>query len=127
MHLVDQISWNSAQFNEKEGGHEECVSTSAVIPVNGEQDQNDQVVPEQQEQHVEDNQQREDEQLISRARAVGLNYEFAKPGVTETPDEHRNRRRRNQRRISKEERRLLDVIGDLPPPPPPGSSQHEDD
>ena len=68
----------------------------------------------------------EDERIIARARAVGLDYEFAKPGVVETEDDRRKRQRRNQRRISEQEKRLQEVVGDLPPPPPAGSSQQED-
>ena len=55
----------------------------------------------------------EDSRLIDRARAVGVAYEFAKPGV-ETEDERRKRQRRNQRRVTDEERRLREVVGDLP-------------
>ena len=36
----------------------------------------------------------EDSRLIDRARAVGVAYEFAKPGV-ETEDDRRKRQRRN--------------------------------
>jgi len=64
--------------------------------------------------------------LVGRARAVGVVYEFAKPGVDETADDRRKRQRRNQRRVTVEERRLRKVVGDLPPPPPAGSSQIED-
>ena len=41
----------------------------------------------------------EDDRLIARARAVGVDYEFAKPGEVETEDDRRKRQRRNQRRI----------------------------
>ena len=68
----------------------------------------------------------EDSRLIDRARAVGVVYEFAHPGVDETDDDRRKRQQRNQRRVTDEERRLRDVVGDLPPPPPAGSSQLED-
>ena len=68
----------------------------------------------------------EDLPLIARARAVGVQYEFAQHGVVETEDETRKRKRRNQRRVSDEEKRLREVVGDLPPPPPAGSSQIED-
>ena len=68
----------------------------------------------------------EDSCLVGRARAVGVVYEFAKPGVDETEDDRRKRQRRNQRRVTAEERRLREVVGDLPPPPPAGSSQIED-
>jgi hypothetical protein len=68
----------------------------------------------------------EDSHLIDRARAVGVVYEFAHPGVDESEDERRKRERRNQRRVTDEERRLREVVGDLPPPPPAGSSQLED-
>ena len=68
----------------------------------------------------------EDDRLIARARAVGVDYEFAKHGEVETEDDRRKRRRRNQRRISEQEKRLREVVGDLPPPPPAGSSQQED-
>ena len=68
----------------------------------------------------------EDDRLIARARAVGVDYEFAKPGEVETEDDRRKRQRRNQRRISEQEKRLREVVGDLPPPPPAGSSQQED-
>ena len=68
----------------------------------------------------------EDSRLIARARAVGVVYEFAQPGVVETEDDRRKRQRRNQRRVTGEERRLREVVGDLPPPPPAGSSQLED-
>ena len=40
----------------------------------------------------------EDDRLIARARAVGVDYEFAKPGEVEMEDERRKRQRRNQRR-----------------------------
>ena len=68
----------------------------------------------------------EDIQLIARARAVGVQYEFAQHGAVETEDDRRKRKRRNQRRESDEEKRLREVVGDLPPPPPAGSSQVED-
>ena len=68
----------------------------------------------------------EDSQLIARARAVGVIYEFAQPGLVETQDDRRKRYRRNQRRITNEEKRLREVVGDLPPPPPAGSSDLED-
>ena len=68
----------------------------------------------------------DDSRLIARARAVGVVYEFAQPGVVETEDDRRKRQRRNQRRVTDEERRLREVVGDLPPPPPAGSSQLED-
>ena len=68
----------------------------------------------------------EDDRLIARARAIGVDYEFAKPGKVETEDEWRKRQRRNQRRISEQEKRLREVFGDLPPPPPAGSRQQED-
>ena len=68
----------------------------------------------------------EDSQLIARARAVGVIYEFAQPGLVETQDDRRKRHRRNQRRITNEEKRLREVVGDLPPPPPAGSSDLED-
>ena len=68
----------------------------------------------------------EDIQLIARARAVGVQYEFAQHGAVETEDDRRKRKRRNQRRVSDEEKRLREVVGDLPPPPPAGSSQVED-
>ena len=69
----------------------------------------------------------EDAELVSRARAVGISYEYAKAGTRESTDEYQRRRRRNQRKKLKEERRLSEVIGDLPPPPPTGSSQQEDE
>ena len=68
----------------------------------------------------------EDSRLIDRARAVGVVYEFAHPGVDETDDDKRKRERRNQRRVTDEERRLREVVGDLPPSPRAGSSQLED-
>ena len=68
----------------------------------------------------------EDNRLMVRARAVGVDYKFAKPGALETEDDRRKRERRNQRRISEQEKRLREVVGDLPPPPPAGSSQQED-
>ena len=68
----------------------------------------------------------EDTRLISRARAVGVVYEFAQPGAVESEDAKRRRQRRNQRRVTDEERRLCEVVEDLPPPPPAGSSQLED-
>ena len=68
----------------------------------------------------------EDSQLIARARAVGVIYEFAQPGLVETQGDRRKRHRRNQRRITNEEKRLREVVGDLPPPPPAGSSDLED-
>ena len=76
---------------------------------------------------VNDSNQLEDIQLIARARAVGIQYEFAHPGVQESEDDRRKRKRRNQRRVSDGERRLCAVIGDLPPPPLAGSSQLEDE
>ena len=69
----------------------------------------------------------EDDRLIARARAVAVDYEFAKPGEVETEDDRRKRQWRNQRRISEQEKRLREVVGvDLPPTPPAGSSQQED-
>jgi len=68
----------------------------------------------------------ENSPLIARARAVGVAYEFAHPGVVETEEDRRKRERRNQRKVADEERRLREVVGDLPPPPPAGSSQLED-
>jgi len=68
----------------------------------------------------------ENSPLIARARAVGVLYEFAHPGVDETEDDRRKRERRNQRRVTDEERRLREVVGDLPPPAAAGSSQLED-
>ena len=68
----------------------------------------------------------EDLQLLARARAVGVQYEFAQHGASETEEDRRRRRRRNQRRVSHEEGRLREVVGDLPPPPLAGSSQVED-
>ena len=64
-----------------------------------------------------------DDRLIARARVVGVDYEFAKPGEVEMEDDRRKRQRRNQRRISEQEKRLREAVGDLPPPPPAGSSQ----
>ncbi|CAH3043636.1 unnamed protein product, partial [Porites evermanni] len=65
----------------------------------------------------------EDDRLIARARAVAVDYEFAKPGEVETEDDRRKRQWRNQRRISEQEKRLREVVGvDLPPTPPAGSS-----
>ena len=75
---------------------------------------------------VNNSSQLEDDRIIARARAVGLDYEFAKPGVVEAEDDRRKRQRRNQRRISEQEKRLREVVGDLPPPPPASSSQQED-
>ena len=49
--------------------------------------------------------QNEDSDLIARARAAGVIYEYAKPGSTESTDDQRRRRRRNQRRILQGERR----------------------
>ena len=68
----------------------------------------------------------EDDRLIARARAVGVDYEFAKPGEVEMEDDRRKRQRRIQRRISEQEKRLREVVRDLPPHPPAGSSQQED-
>ena len=65
----------------------------------------------------------ENSQLIARARAVGVIYEFAEPGLVETQNDRRKRHRRNQRRMTTEEKRLRKVVGDLPPPPPAGSSR----
>ena len=65
----------------------------------------------------------ENSQLIARARAVGVIYEFAEPGLVETQNDRRKRHRQNQRRITTEEKRLRKVVGDLPPPPPAGSSR----
>ena len=67
----------------------------------------------------------EDLRLIARARAVGVQYEFAQHGIVETEPDRTKRQRRNQRRITNEERRLRDAVGDLPPPPPAGSSEVE--
>ena len=67
----------------------------------------------------------EDLQLLARARAVGVQYEFAQHGASETEQDRRRRRRQNQRRVSHEEVRLC-VVGDLPPPTLAGSSQVED-
>ena len=64
--------------------------------------------------------------LIARARAVGVQYEFAQPGVVETEDDRAKRQRRNQRKVTNEEKRLREVVGDLPPPPLVGSSDVED-
>ena len=75
---------------------------------------------------VNDSDHSEDLQLVARARAVGVQYEFAQRGAMETEDDRRRRKRRNQRRVSDEEKRLREVVGDLPPPPPAGSSQIED-
>ena len=75
---------------------------------------------------VNDSDHSEDLQLVARARAVGVQYEFAQRGAMETEDDRRRRKRRNQRRVSDEEKRLREVVGDLPPPPPAGSSQVED-
>ena len=75
---------------------------------------------------VNNSSQLEDDRLIARARAVGVDYEFAKPGELEPKDYRRKRQRRNQRRISEQGKRLREVVGDLPPPPPAGSSQQED-
>ena len=75
---------------------------------------------------VNDSDHSEDLQLVARARAVGVQYEFAQPVAMETEDDRRKRKRRNQRRVSDEEKRLREVVGDLPPPPPAGSSQIED-
>ena len=68
----------------------------------------------------------EDLQLLVRARAVGVQYEFAQHGASETEEDRRRRRLRNQRRVSHGEGRLREVVGDLPPPPLAGSSQVED-
>ncbi|KAK2571363.1 hypothetical protein P5673_003950 [Acropora cervicornis] len=76
---------------------------------------------------VNDSNRLEDIQLIARGRAVGIQYEFAHPGVQETEDDRRKRKRRKQRRVSDGERGLCAVIGDLPPPPRAGSSQLEDE
>ena len=46
---------------------------------------------------VNDSNRLEDIQLIARARAVGIQYEFAHPGVQESEDDRRKRKRRNQR------------------------------
>ena len=70
---------------------------------------------------VNDHNHVEDIQLIARATAVGVQYEFAQHGVVETADDRRKRKRRNQRRVLDEEKRLREVVGDLPPPS--GSSQ----
>jgi len=75
---------------------------------------------------IESHDHLEDSGLINRARAVGVVYEFAHPGVDETDDDRRKIERQNQRKVTAEERRLLEVVGDLPPPPPAGSSQLED-
>ena len=75
---------------------------------------------------VNDSDHSEDLQLVARARAVGVQYEFAQPGTVETEDDKRRRKRRNQRRVSDEEKRLREVVGDLPLPPQAESSQIED-
>ena len=53
----------------------------------------------------------EDDRLIARARAVGVDYEFAKPGEVETEDDRRKRQGQNQRRISEQEKRLCEAVG----------------
>ena len=69
----------------------------------------------------------EDLQLLVRARAVGVQYEFAQHGASETEEDRRRRRRlRNQRRVSHGEGMRREVVGDLPPPPLAGSRQVED-
>ena len=68
----------------------------------------------------------EDLRLIARAKAVGVQYEFAQPGEVETEDDRAKRQRRNQRKVTNEEKRLREVVGDLPPPPPVASSELED-
>ena len=68
----------------------------------------------------------EDLQLLVRARAVGVQYEFAQHGASETEEDRRRRRLRNQRRVSHGEGMRREVVGDLPPPPLAGSSQVED-
>ena len=45
----------------------------------------------------------EDSCLIARARAVGVVYESAQPGVVETEEDRRKRQQRNQRRVTEEE------------------------
>ena len=48
----------------------------------------------------------EDSQLITKARAVGVIYEFAKPGLMETQDDRRKRHQQNQRRVPNEEKKI---------------------
>ena len=74
---------------------------------------------------VNDSSHLEDNHLIVRAKVVGVDYEFAKPGEDESEDDRRKRQRRN-RRISEQEKRLHDVVADIPPLPPAGSSHQED-
>ncbi|EDO32927.1 predicted protein [Nematostella vectensis] len=64
--------------------------------------------------------------LVNRARAVGVDYEYVTQGIYETADERQNRHRRIARKVPREERRLREVIGDLPPPPPAGSTEQEE-
>ena len=52
----------------------------------------------------------EDDRLIARATAVGVDYEFAKPGEVETEDDRSKRQQRNQRRISEQEKTLGEVV-----------------
>ena len=75
---------------------------------------------------VNDGKQFEDLHLIARARAVGVQYEFAQHGLVETEDDKRKRQRRNQTKIRDEEKRLREVVGGLPPPQLAGSSEQED-
>ena len=78
------------------------------------------------EPEANDHRHSEDLRLIARARAVGVQYEFAQPGVVETEDDRAKRQRPNQRKYTNEEKRLRGVVGDLPPPPPVASSELED-
>ena len=48
----------------------------------------------------------EDSQLIAKARAVGVIYEFAEPGLMETQDDRRKRHQQNQRRVPNEEKKI---------------------
>jgi len=75
---------------------------------------------------VNDGNQFEHLHLIARAKAVGVQYEFAQHGMVETEDDKRKRQRRNQRKITDEEKRLHEVVGDPPLPPLAGSSEPED-
>ena len=77
------------------------------------------------ELETNDHSHSEDLCLIARARAVGLQYEFAQPGVVETEDDRVKRQRRNKRKVTNEEKRLREVVGDLPPPPLVGSTEVE--
>ena len=95
------------------GQHEADVqSTTHMEDVSNQQAESDEILgvpetPSNRQPCNESIDENEDGELIARARAVGIAYEFASPGSTESHGDARRRRRRNQRRILQGERRLL--------------------